>query len=285
MRTLYSTDEVAKLFQINRSTVKRWTDEKKLDCTKTPGGHRRFSREAIIAFSKRFRFSDKHVQESLLQSDDAFVVDRLVSDIDSSSIQSDLMFAAMNGKRFDVRTILMNNLPASFSFEIVIQRLIVPLLRKLDQLHRQGRIERELLLLSKTTMIQPLLWDKKPMYTGELQGMNIILITAYEELTPELWLLDAWYSSQGYTVINSGIPLSADHLTAWSPLSPKGSVVLCLVQPEQNVPAAHRMLLDLTQCESHPAFQWYSGTLSALLYAVSTAIQFSSNLTADKEHA
>lgn len=45
---------VADLLGVNISTIKRWTDEGKLGCSKTPGGHRRFGQNDIDAFLDNF---------------------------------------------------------------------------------------------------------------------------------------------------------------------------------------------------------------------------------------
>jgi excisionase family DNA binding protein len=51
----YSTAELARLLNVNASTVKRWANSGRLHCYKTIGGHRRFSlkqvREFIMAYN------------------------------------------------------------------------------------------------------------------------------------------------------------------------------------------------------------------------------------------
>ena len=39
----YNSQEVAKILGVNVSTIKRWTDEGKLTCIKTAGGHRPYA--------------------------------------------------------------------------------------------------------------------------------------------------------------------------------------------------------------------------------------------------
>lgn len=41
--------EVCRLLGVHPKTVKRWANEGKLRCIKTPGGHRRFFRSEILA--------------------------------------------------------------------------------------------------------------------------------------------------------------------------------------------------------------------------------------------
>ncbi len=53
---LYSTRELAQLWNVSETTIKRWSLSKGLNCLKTPGGHRRFSLNDIIQFQGRRGF-------------------------------------------------------------------------------------------------------------------------------------------------------------------------------------------------------------------------------------
>lgn len=53
---IYSTRELAQLWNLSESTIKRWTDTGKLQCHRTPGGHRRFQLKHIQDFQARHRF-------------------------------------------------------------------------------------------------------------------------------------------------------------------------------------------------------------------------------------
>jgi excisionase family DNA binding protein len=49
---LFSTAELARMWNISESTVKRWADAGELACVKTPGGHRRFTLEEVSRFQR-----------------------------------------------------------------------------------------------------------------------------------------------------------------------------------------------------------------------------------------
>ena len=53
---LYSTRELAQLWNVSETTIKRWSSNKGLKCIKTPGGHRRFSLNEIIKFQGKIGF-------------------------------------------------------------------------------------------------------------------------------------------------------------------------------------------------------------------------------------
>lgn len=55
-KTVLSTIDVARLFNVTETTVKRWADEGMLRCQKTPGGHRKFPIRSVIEFAEAHNF-------------------------------------------------------------------------------------------------------------------------------------------------------------------------------------------------------------------------------------
>jgi len=55
-KTILSTADVARLFHVTETTVKRWADEGTLKCQKTPGGHRKFDVRNVVEFVDRTHF-------------------------------------------------------------------------------------------------------------------------------------------------------------------------------------------------------------------------------------
>lgn len=51
-----TTDDVSKLLHVGKSTIKRWTDEGKLKCFRTPGGHRKFKTANVEEFIQTYHF-------------------------------------------------------------------------------------------------------------------------------------------------------------------------------------------------------------------------------------
>lgn len=55
-KTILSTADVARLFNVTETTVKRWADEGMLKCQKTPGGHRKFAIRQVVEFADEQKF-------------------------------------------------------------------------------------------------------------------------------------------------------------------------------------------------------------------------------------
>ena len=56
--TALSSTEAARFLKVNTSSVKRWADEGKLPCSRTPGGHRRFERTDVEHFRQEHRAAE-----------------------------------------------------------------------------------------------------------------------------------------------------------------------------------------------------------------------------------
>jgi excisionase family DNA binding protein len=50
MKRYYSSRELAEIFAVNESTIKRWSDTGYIECNRTKGGHRRFSIQSVMQF-------------------------------------------------------------------------------------------------------------------------------------------------------------------------------------------------------------------------------------------
>jgi excisionase family DNA binding protein len=55
-KTILSTADIARLFDVTETTVKRWADEGTLKCQRTPGGHRKFEMRNVVEFAEKNKF-------------------------------------------------------------------------------------------------------------------------------------------------------------------------------------------------------------------------------------
>lgn len=50
----YTSHQVGQMLKANPTSVNKWATEGHIDCYKTPGGHRRFTKSSVAAFAKKF---------------------------------------------------------------------------------------------------------------------------------------------------------------------------------------------------------------------------------------
>jgi excisionase family DNA binding protein len=55
----YTTQEIAELLGVSPSSIQRWADSGKLQCTHSEGGHRKFSMEHLTEFAMTYNISMK----------------------------------------------------------------------------------------------------------------------------------------------------------------------------------------------------------------------------------
>lgn len=55
METYLTSHEAAGLIQANPSSINKWVKEKKINCYRTPGGHRRIQVAEFISFLQRYQ--------------------------------------------------------------------------------------------------------------------------------------------------------------------------------------------------------------------------------------
>lgn len=63
MSQLLSTSEAARIIGVGTTSVKRWADDGLLDCVRTAGGHRRFTRDSLDRFIRLQRHEEPIVDE------------------------------------------------------------------------------------------------------------------------------------------------------------------------------------------------------------------------------
>ena len=63
-----NTLEVAKILNVNESTIKRWTDSGFLSCVRTPGGHRKFTVSDIQKFTEKYPLAESRELSAQLKN-------------------------------------------------------------------------------------------------------------------------------------------------------------------------------------------------------------------------
>jgi excisionase family DNA binding protein len=129
----YSTRELAKLFRVDHTTIRRWADSGKLRCFRSPGGHRKFTPKHIAEFiSKyhyevlppRFGFSCEPEKEGLLS---------LISSRDFHTLSEVFFAEACRVETDKLKDILSNcyhaDIPLVDIYDIIIRKAVGKILK------------------------------------------------------------------------------------------------------------------------------------------------------------
>jgi len=99
---LFTTIDVAHMLYVDKSTVKRWTDEGKLKCFRTPGGHRKFRAEDVYAFVTEYNYGVPPVSLFPQFATDEAVIRQIITKREYNILASVCFSAAIKGKKDDV---------------------------------------------------------------------------------------------------------------------------------------------------------------------------------------
>ncbi len=138
--TYLSTREVADLLTVTETTVKRWTDSNKLNCTKTLGGHRKYTLQDIEYFAKENKLALAGVTAPLSKSQ----LERLgyaVFSRNYDKIIEIIIEEAMEGDREGMFELLMYLVKNRMKFADLIDDLIQPALEKIGKLWQLNKLD------------------------------------------------------------------------------------------------------------------------------------------------
>ncbi|MBN2000011.1 helix-turn-helix domain-containing protein [candidate division KSB1 bacterium] len=132
--------ETANLLGVNVSTVKRWTDDGKLKCQKTAGGHRKFSMVHISDFVQRnfngLVFSNIFPDGS---AGDIKIQFRIIKQ-DFGYLKSFLSGQILHAKQFRFENVLKGLYLTGQPLHKIYDALVTPLLQEIGTMWEKGEI-------------------------------------------------------------------------------------------------------------------------------------------------
>src|ERR1700742_2271269 len=131
MKQSFSTKELAKMWDVSESTVKRWADSGTLPCRKTVGGHRKFEAEDIAAFQNRCGLVKAEAHDANGRTEPSCEFRHLLEEGDYRALAEHFNFIA---KLFDKMQ------EHGLSLAAIGEEVIRPALREIDDLWRTGKI-------------------------------------------------------------------------------------------------------------------------------------------------
>lgn len=136
----FNSQEAAKVLGVNVSSIKRWTDEGKLHCVKSAGGHRKFLLHHLAAFLEKNKkvaakatlfpvetVNDLQISQQILRGEFDYLHHYVL----------DLAFAF---ERHRILQVLQGLYMAQFSLATIYDRLVAPVLRDIGQLWERGQV-------------------------------------------------------------------------------------------------------------------------------------------------
>ncbi|HEY9232285.1 MAG TPA: cobalamin-dependent protein [Blastocatellia bacterium] len=140
MKQSFSTKELAEMWDVSESTVKRWADAGALPCRKTVGGHRKFELDDIVEFQSRCGLAKLPAHLAGGRSDSPCEFKHLLETADYRALAERFRQAALAGQFDFVAHLFNKSQEHGMSLATIGEELIRPAMREVGELWRTGKI-------------------------------------------------------------------------------------------------------------------------------------------------
>ncbi|MEL1235138.1 MAG: helix-turn-helix domain-containing protein [Candidatus Neomarinimicrobiota bacterium] len=199
-----SSKNVAEILGINISTLKRWTDNGTLECTKTAGGHRKFTMQNIRDFYKSQENSGKN-NDLGIDNRDHKKVYSLINKNDFDTLSTMLADASLESDDLTVSTIITGLYLKGLKVEDICDKVIDPGSIIVENALRQGYLTHVETFVSRKliTRATESLNQNKP--NGSANGKTALCVN-FEDNLPDLGVVmsEVVLRHYGYNVLNTG---------------------------------------------------------------------------------
>jgi excisionase family DNA binding protein len=132
--------EAAKILGVNVSSIKRWTDEGKLECIKTAGGHRKFLMHHLAKFLEINKKKKSQINVFPIENESDIEVSFHILKGDFKFLKDFLLKHARVGNRHAVQKVLNGIYLGQYPLHVIYDKLITPVLYKIGNLWMREEI-------------------------------------------------------------------------------------------------------------------------------------------------
>ncbi|MDP1675530.1 MAG: helix-turn-helix domain-containing protein [Bacteroidota bacterium] len=204
---IYTTDDISRMFHVGKSTIKRWTDEGKLKCFKTPGGHRKFRPANVHQFILQFHYEIATSLKPLLQN----IPNNFLLQHDSNvlSLVEACYAGAIKGKHEIIEQIFSDLSSQGFSIANIFDDVLTPILRKIHTAQKEVKITSVEFQIAKNTLIHSLIHFVDNVPKSEKKNIELYCLSVNEGMNEvELKAVELLLENLGMTIYNLGTVLT-----------------------------------------------------------------------------
>ena len=141
MNRSYSTTDLAKLWGVSESSIKRWADAGTIKCYKTAGGHRKFNPEDVLEFQARSGLAAKSLALSAEFAPRDFELKDILAEPDLTDISQRYKKEAINGQCLTASTLIRETYLHGIHLPTIAEEIIKPALYEIGEMWRAGKLE------------------------------------------------------------------------------------------------------------------------------------------------
>jgi excisionase family DNA binding protein len=210
MKSTYSTAELADMFDVNESTVKRWADQGHIECVKTKGGHRRFPIRSVLKYVHENKLSIPNLDSELIA--DKHLRAKVIAG-NVHVLIADLRDAMMKGETEEVLRILRLGLAARPDLLHLYNDLVFPPLVEIGERWAKGELTVDIEHLATHATKDALQRLQGELFQKQFNG-HTALLACYERDQHDLGLrcVNQYLTAEGWRTLFLGSQTPTDSL-------------------------------------------------------------------------
>ena len=204
---IFATDDIARMFRVGKSTIKRWTDEGKLQCFKTPGRHRKFNPENIHQFISQYHYE---IATPVLPFKQHFLSTSFIQQEVKIHSSTETCFAgAVKGKHEIIEQVFSDLFSQGFTLANIFDNVLTPVLRKIQMAHQEKKNTSVEFQIAKNSLIHSLIHFVDTVPKSEKKNTELYCLSVNEGMNEvELKAVELLLENYGMTVYNLGTVLT-----------------------------------------------------------------------------
>jgi excisionase family DNA binding protein len=136
----FNSQEAAKILGVNVSTIKRWTDEGKLGCIKSAGGHRKFLMEHLATFLETNKKKTEKVNLFPIETETDLRISNHILKGNFNYLNELVLNQALSCNIERVQQVLNGLYLGQYHLYQIYDKLVTPVLYKIGQMWFENKI-------------------------------------------------------------------------------------------------------------------------------------------------
>jgi len=136
----FNSIEAANVLNVNVSTIKRWTQEGKLKCVKTAGGHRKFTMQHLAEFLESNKTKISKANLYPVENEDDLNISSHVLKRDYEFLIQHTLEQALQCNRDNVQRVLNGFYMGQIPLYEIYDKLVTPVMHRVGELWESGSI-------------------------------------------------------------------------------------------------------------------------------------------------
>ena len=199
-----TSKDTAEILGINISTLKRWTDNGTIECTRTAGGHRKFTIQHVRDYYKDNRKAEKNTKLGLDSSKHKKIYN-YINESQFSKLAQILADSSLESDDLTVSTIINGSYMKGIQIETLCDEIVDPGSMIVENALRQNYISHVEAFISRKLITRSVEALNAYKHNSKLNTKSALCVN-FEENLPDLGVVmsEVILRHNGYNVFNTG---------------------------------------------------------------------------------